>query len=867
MSTIEIIRISRPHLTKSVLHRFLEQRSTSETTPPQQRLYFTVKYKDETGQVLETTIRGIDAARMENPFSPEAQQHFELILKAREGNEAAQANLKQRLAEDRLNFERFSPSRIDLGRHGAVLIPSTMSGSPDPLLVSNKGLNLLRLIGEGFPVPAFCLITTRIKEGLFQQRINAVDQAVKVLEQLTGRVFNDPDNPLLFSMRSCLLTYLPGLMPTWLNLGATERALPGLIRRYGHEGALDLRINHDLLMFLDYNPALAPQLQTILTPYPITIEAKENALFGINALMKDESGAFRWPHKHIWHFYSRVLEFYESNKAKLHAFADRDDIFPVAILQEMEVGRLSWPGSFSAVFHTRTPQTGIGSQFSVAERTFGEEIMTGPARPAAIFPETRPLLREDYPEFETLRPALVSCEKDEGPLLFELTAQGGEIAVLQMNRPSLAGPAALKVAADMFRTGIIGRKGLIELVEPYHLRQLLADKVIVPEVWTPVATGTRILPRGDVCGQIYFSEEKALAAKSSGEKVVLCKEDFFPKDVDVMIEVNGLVSIAGAPIHVAEIAFRYGITALAGLSEGGRSPEIKGDKLVFASGKEIQEGEFIVLSSESESLYVGQAETQQTPFALAFMGTIEPEELSPDDRSLWESFQLLSAELGKVELCDIEDARALSNLNNMLTFIGKAEKAKQLVNAWFDAHPNELVQFFLNTRIGKHKGRLEVFKRLSLDNQEKLIRGILAATSSSSGKGTYIIGRLLICLEEEIGSPAYRRFVRKFTPEEEDVLAEEREKAEHYLTISRNTISPPSPTTASVGRPEQSKPLQKSPRDLFMIALVQRLGQAKVNGLSPEQITKMRQMWELDPDPEHKPARTIEGILTRTQTT
>ena len=53
------------------------------------------------------------------------------------------------------------------------------------------------------------------------------------IEKLMDRKFGDPNNPLLVSVRSGARRSMPGMMETVLNVGLTEKTIPGLINTSG----------------------------------------------------------------------------------------------------------------------------------------------------------------------------------------------------------------------------------------------------------------------------------------------------------------------------------------------------------------------------------------------------------------------------------------------------------------------------------------------------------------------------------------------------------------------------------------------------------------------------------------------------------
>jgi pyruvate,orthophosphate dikinase len=109
-------------------------------------------------------------------------------------------------------------------------------------LLGGKGANLAEMSSLGIPVPAGFTITTEVcthfmkTGGKYPAGLpKDVDAALKKVEKIMGAKYGDPDNPLLFSVRSGARASMPGMMETILNIGLTSKTIPGLIARSGSE--------------------------------------------------------------------------------------------------------------------------------------------------------------------------------------------------------------------------------------------------------------------------------------------------------------------------------------------------------------------------------------------------------------------------------------------------------------------------------------------------------------------------------------------------------------------------------------------------------------------------------------------------------
>ena len=92
-------------------------------------------------------------------------------------------------------------------------------------LLGGKGANLAEMVSLGLPVPGGFTVTTEACNKYYDdgQEIapevkEQILEALKKQEQLSGKVFGDPEKPLLVSVRSGARASMPGMMDTILNL-------------------------------------------------------------------------------------------------------------------------------------------------------------------------------------------------------------------------------------------------------------------------------------------------------------------------------------------------------------------------------------------------------------------------------------------------------------------------------------------------------------------------------------------------------------------------------------------------------------------------------------------------------------------------
>jgi pyruvate,orthophosphate dikinase len=128
--------------------------------------------------------------------------------------------------------------------HNAITpIDSSLARLTGIIYLGNKGLNLVRLKSFGYPIPPGFIITTEvfrcreIIESYFPAEQNFKEniiQNIAVLEKATGKIFGDPQNPLLLSVRSGSAVSQPGMMVTLLDVGNNTEITRGIARKTGN---------------------------------------------------------------------------------------------------------------------------------------------------------------------------------------------------------------------------------------------------------------------------------------------------------------------------------------------------------------------------------------------------------------------------------------------------------------------------------------------------------------------------------------------------------------------------------------------------------------------------------------------------------
>ena len=108
-------------------------------------------------------------------------------------------------------------------------------------VLGGKGANLAEMTNLGIPVPPGFTITTDVCRYYYnhgktypEDLDDQIKENIKKVEEVMGMEFGNPDNPLLFSVRSGAAESMPGMMETILNVGLNDVTVEGMAAKTGN---------------------------------------------------------------------------------------------------------------------------------------------------------------------------------------------------------------------------------------------------------------------------------------------------------------------------------------------------------------------------------------------------------------------------------------------------------------------------------------------------------------------------------------------------------------------------------------------------------------------------------------------------------
>jgi len=451
------------------------------------------------------------------------------------------------------------------------------------LLFGGKGAGLADMTKAGLPVPPGFIITTevckeyyengkKLPEGLMEEVLSAM----KKLEEKTGKKFADPDNPLLVSVRSGAPVSMPGMMDTILNLGLNDETVKGLAKKSNNErfaydsyrrfiqmfGNVVLGIPHEKFEeILDhYKKEQGAKLDSELTA-----ETLKKVVEAYKELVKKETGKDfpQDPYQQLEMAIKAVFDSWNNERAiiyrKLHNIPE--DYGTAVNIVTMVFGNMG-DDSGTGVAFTRNPSTGekefYGEYLTNAQ---GEDVVAGIRTPQPIskLAEEMP---EVYKQLLEVRDLLEKYYRDVQDI--EFTIEKGKLYMLQTRNAKRTAAAAVKIAVDMVKEGLITKEEAILRVSPEQINQLLHAQIDPKAEKKVIAKGLPASP-GAASGKVVFSSREAEKRGKEGEKIILVRPETTPDDIGGLAAAQGvLTSRGGMTSHAAVVARGMGKPAVVG---------------------------------------------------------------------------------------------------------------------------------------------------------------------------------------------------------------------------------------------------------------------------------------------------------------
>ncbi|PIQ90920.1 MAG: pyruvate, phosphate dikinase [Candidatus Omnitrophica bacterium CG11_big_fil_rev_8_21_14_0_20_41_12] len=517
-------------------------------------------------------------------------------------------------------------------------------------LLGGKGANLAEMAGNKnlmLPVPPGFTCTTEVCTYYYQNKKKypkelkaQVLTALEKIEKLMGKKFGDANNPLLFSVRSGARKSMPGMMETVLNVGLTEKTIPGLIKESGNSRFVYDAYRRLIMMYSDVvmekaagiepkgEEGIRKQLEAVMGQLKKSKNYTNDTDLNVDDLKKlcaqfkikikevlgkefpDE------PMEQLWGGVGAVFSSWNGKRAiSYRRIESIPDEWGTAVnVQVMVFGNMG-DDSATGVAFTRNPGNGENNFYGeYLINAQGEDVVAGIRTPAPIneystsshnkellaLEKTMPRI---YKELYAIQNRLEKHYHDMQDI--EFTIEKGRLFMLQCRVGKRNGPAAIRMAVDMVKEKMIKKEQAVMRVTPAQLDELL-HPIIDPKTEITVKPFAKGLPAGPggASGQIVFSSHEAVAWAKSGKKVILVREETNPEDVEGMRAAQAILTARGGMTsHAALVARGWGKCCIVGCNAIHVDIE---NKTLHAGDEVLKEGDWITLNGTKGNVYEGQ---------------------------------------------------------------------------------------------------------------------------------------------------------------------------------------------------------------------------------------------------------------------
>jgi len=501
-------------------------------------------------------------------------------------------------------------------------------------LLGGKGANLAEMTNLKIPVPAGFTITTEACDLFYQNGKKwpagleaQVRQNMAKLEEAMGAQFGNRDNPLLVSVRSGAAVSMPGMMDTVLNLGLNSEVVQGLIIKTENErfawdayrrfiqmfGNVVMNVEHDTFEHIleKKKEQCGVKLDTELTANDLKEIVRQ-----YKKAYEEETGE-EFPSDPFDQLTKSVNAVFNSwNNPRANKYRQLNEISGLlgtgVNIQAMVFGNMG-DNSGTGVCFTRNPSTGENKfygEFLVNAQ--GEDVVAGIRTPEPLDDMAKqwPVI---YKELVSIRNRLETHYHDMQDI--EFTIQEGKLYLLQTRNGKRTAAAAVQIAVDLVKEGVLNQQEALMRVQPKQLDQLLHPNFDTKQKRELLGKGLPASP-GAATGRVVFTADEAEDMAEKGEAVILVRIETSPEDIGGMHAAKGILTARGGMTsHAAVVARGMGTCCVAGCAE----IRINYEKKEFRVGNHvIKQGDYISLDGSLGEVYLGKLLTVEPELSGSF---------------------------------------------------------------------------------------------------------------------------------------------------------------------------------------------------------------------------------------------------------
>ncbi len=491
--------------------------------------------------------------------------------------------------------------------------------------LGNKGAQLAEMTESKLPVPQGFTITTEACNQFYEEGKKwpsglevQIKEKLEKLEKDIDKELGGKEKPLFLSVRSGSYVSMPGMMDTVLNLGMNDETVKIFAEKTGNERAAWDSYRRFITMFgdvvMDVKHALfeeildaAKETKGVKDDTGLDSEDLKALIPKYKELVKKEAGEEfpQDPWAQLELAINAVFNSWNIPRAIAYRRINhlRRDAGTGVNVQAMVFGNMG-ETSGTGVSFTRNPANGTKEHYGeFLINAQGEDVVAGIRTPRPV-DELKEVLPDVYEELLKIYDTLEKHYKDLQD--FEFTIENKKLYLLQTRNGKRTAQAAVKIAVDMEKEGLLTKEEAIMKVKPEQLDQLLHKQLDEKAKLEnkAIATGLPASP-GAAVGKAVFTAEKAKELwEANNEKLILVRTETSPEDIEGMNAAQGILTARGGMTsHAAVVARGMGKCCVAGAGD------IKVDEKAGSfsiDGLEIKDGDWISLDGSTGEVFKGQ---------------------------------------------------------------------------------------------------------------------------------------------------------------------------------------------------------------------------------------------------------------------
>jgi pyruvate,orthophosphate dikinase len=509
-------------------------------------------------------------------------------------------------------------------------VQESLGGSWDKTraLLGGKGAGLGDMTRAGVPVPPGFTVTTeacnryleeggKFPEGMWDQ----VLEALKTVEQKTGKQFGNPENPLLMSVRSGAKFSMPGMMDTVLNLGMNDQIAEGMVKltndpRFVYDayrrlvqmfGSVVMGVADEA--FEDYLTKVKKD-RGVKSDVELSADDWRDVTKEFQRVFRHETGEDfpQDPYRQLELAVEAVFKSWNGKRAVdyRNAAGIPHDLGTAVNVQTMVFGNMGGQSGTGVAF-TRNPSTGervlFGDYLMNAQ---GEDVVAGIRTPIPIA-ELEKENPDIYAEFVAIANRLEKHYRNMQDV--EFTIENGKLWMLQTRDGKRTARAAVRIAVEMAEEGLITKQEAVLRVSPANVIQLLHpqfddnEKVAAQKAGRMIATGVNASP-GAAVGVAAFDADLAEKWGKAKRSVIMVRPETKPDDVHGMLASKGiLTSHGGATSHAAVVARQFGVPCVCGAED--LDIDLR-NRLMRVGDVVVREGDTLSIDGSTGEVFIGE---------------------------------------------------------------------------------------------------------------------------------------------------------------------------------------------------------------------------------------------------------------------